>query len=812
MGRIIYWLATFFLLGNLVVRLPVLHNNGLNVPAIVLSFALLLLFFQYKPSLLPSLFFLFGLSFPLYCYQPYTLNNQVFESLIVVLGLVLCLLPSGKETRRRLDCTILFLLASCLLLALLSILLLPLASLGRLFSLWGVIDFSSAALSATPDTPLYPLSAANRLLLFFVVVLMVSVRRDAPALYKNLFRGAAAGGVLAAVTGVFNQYGLIDLSWLRPQFLDPSGVPRLHSVTGNPGWFAQYILGTFPFVLLLLPRKRSFLFCYLILTGVSLLCGLSLLLTASRTSWLLFPIVIPLCFLFLLDFGREVKPAARGTAYTSMARGVLIIALFSLLAGTLVYGFWYRNGAAGEGKGGSRQQYILKRLRHIATPGERARVWRESLVLASESPLFGLGYEAYKWHQKVMMSIPGSRFAGNRKTVNNWDTPHNFFLQLVIGNGLAGLALWLLLLYSILRVFWLNYRISSSLFAGLSLLSLFTLLFYGLTQSIQYIPLIWFFVFLFAGFAMTIVGESCGRHRLRPLLYSSVILLLCSAAVAYLVNIQSWRLARRYQVIRYFNERGPIRYAGFYSRENWGREGVFRWSGPRAEIRLPETGMIGFTLVCNTPGLALDPVVLDVTLNNVPVDHYTFWKTGKVNRTYYVPAIGGGNIENVIVFTPSRTWTPRLAGMGMDTRNLGIAVSEPHLAGTPAIREAGFSRLQVDESKGRLLLFRWTGRSAIIDPAKYGPGEPLLFFLGDRPFLDKKPLIVRFIQDRRELGSVQIAEYGWNEVVLPRDLDRDRPLMFLVSKTWNPRKEGYGSDGRDLGVAIALSPSVPAKR
>ena len=811
MGRITYWLATLFLLGNLVVRFPALHNNGLDLPAIVLFVALLLLFFQYKPSLFPSLFFLLGLTFPLYCYQPYTLNSQVFESLIVVLGLMLCFFSPGQETRRRLDSTILFLFASCLLLALLSLLLLPLASLSRLFSLWGLIDFSSAALSATPDAPLYPLAAANRLLLFFVVVLLISARKDAPDLYKKLFRGAAVGGVLAAFMGVLNQYGLIDLSWLRPQFLDPSGVPRLHSVTGNPGWFAQYMLGTFPFVLLLLPRKRCFLFCYIILAGVTLLCGLSLLLTASRTSWLLFPIVILFCFLFLLRLDREAKPAARGTACRPLARGVLIIALFFLFAGTLGHGFWHRNGAVGEGRGLSRKQYILQRLRHIATPGERSRVWRESLVLASESPLFGLGYGGYKWHQKVMMSIPGSRFAVNRKTVNNWDTPHNFFLQLVIGNGLAGLVLWLLLLYSILRVFWLNYRMNSSLFAGLSFLSLLTLLLYGLTQSIQYIPLIWFFVFLFAGFAMTIAGDSCGRHRLRPLLYSSVILLLCSAAVAYFVNIQSWRLARRYRVIRYSNERGSIRYAGFYGRENWGREGVFRWSGPRAEIRLHETGMIGFTLVCNTPGLALDPVVLDVTLNNIPVDHYTFWKTGKVNRTYYLPAIGG-SVENVIVFTPSRTWTPRLAGMGTDTRNLGIAVSEPHFAGTPAIREAGFSRLEVDESKGRLLLFRWTGRSAIIDTAKYGSGEPRLFFMGDRPFLDKKPLIVRFIQDRRELGSVRITEYGWNEVVLPRDLDRDRPLMFLVSKTWNPRKEGYGSDGRDLGVAIAPLPSVSATR
>lgn len=811
MGRnCMQWLAALFLLGNLVVRLSVLHNNGLDVPAIVLAVALIVLFFRFKPDLLQGFCLLLGLTFPLYCYQPYTLNTQIFESLILVFGLMLCLFPLWRVHGRKLDRTILFLLSSCLLLAVLSMVLLPCSAIVRLFSLWSLIDFGSAVLASTPDSPLYPLAAANRLLLFFLVILLVSVREDAHTLYRNLFRGAAAGGLLASFLGILNQYDFADLSWLRPQFLDPSGVPRLHSVTGNPGWFAQYILGTFPFVLLLLPGKERTLARYFVLTVVSFLCGLALLLTASRTSWILFPLVTLFCVLYLIHSGRETVEMSRRT-HASPVRGVMGVALVSLLVLSLISGVtnWKETG---EGTGGpSRKQYILKRLRHIATPGERMRVWSESLVLAGESPVFGLGYEGYKWHQKVMMSIPASRFARNRKTANNWDTPHNFFLQLVIGNGLAGLALWVLLLSAVLRLLWLDYRRNGSPLAVSSFLSMLFLLMYGLTQAIQYVPMIWFLLFLSTGFAMTLGREPYGRCRSRPLLYSALIILLCIGAGVYLANIQSRRLAERYGVARYSEERGPVRYAGFYDRENWGKEGVFRWSGPRAEIRVPYSGMVSFDLVCNTPGLTTDPVVIDVALNTIPLDRYTFWNAQKVRRTYYFPT-PESNDTNTIVFTISRTWTPRLAGVGLDTRNLGIAVSEPRLMDTLAFRETGFSGVEVDDKEGRLLLYRLTGRSGVLDPSRYGSGRLRLFLRGTQPFLQEEPLLVHFSQGRKDVGFVHLAGPGWNEVALPPDLHRDRPLRFLVSRTWNPRKDGYGDDGRDLGVALAPLPTAAVKR
>ncbi len=803
MGRIaVQWLAALFLLGNLVLRLPLLHNSGLDVPAILLGGGMLFLFFQYRPGLLQHLCLLLGLSFPLYCYQSYTTNSQVFEFLAVLFGLLLSLQALRKGGKRKVDTDIVFLLTCCLLLAFSSLLLLPLTSIFRLLSLWGAFDFSSAVLAATPDVPLYPLAAANRLLLFFFVILFLSHQEDAPVLYRKLFQGAAAAGLLAALLGVLNQTTSLDLGWLRPQFLDPSGVPRLHSVTGNPGWFALYLLGTLPFVLLLLPRRQSRFLRYLMLAGVFLVSGLALLLTASRTSWLLFPVIAVLLLLGLRRLCRQEAVPAKGAFRRSAAAAISSVLLLCLLAAGLMYGVGGRENLGSGGGETARMQYIMRRLRHIVTPGERLRVWRESLVLAGESPGFGLGYEGYKWHQKVMTSIPESRFARNRKTANNWDTPHNFYLQLVISNGLAGLVLWGLMLCFVFRNLWLGCRYEGSSPAMSSLLSLVALLLYGLTQSIQYIPLIWYLFFLSIGYAMTVEQGNVYRHRFRPVLYPAVLLLLGIGIMAYLSNVQSRRLAERYGVERYATQRGAIRYVGFYGREEWGRQGVFRWSGPRAEIRLPYAGMVGFTLACNAPGLALDPMVLDVTLNGRPIDRYTFWDTRKVYRRYLLPALDSGT-ANLLQFTVSRTWTPRRAGMSGDRRDLGVAVSAPRLLGTAAGQEAGFSWVQVaEEGDGRPMLYRWTNRSAVLDPAPNVTDRLRLLLLGERPYLDRKPLVVDFIQDNRRLAAIQIAESGWKEITLPEGLRRDRPLVLLVDRTWNPRKEGYGDDGRDLGVAV----------
>ncbi|NPA94734.1 MAG: O-antigen ligase family protein, partial [Thermodesulfobacteria bacterium] len=496
---------------NLVIRVAVLHDQGNNIPLLALSMATLFLLFSLnKHNVFRWFCFVLGLSFPFYCYQSYTVYNQFFEFLIVILGGFAWFRHYSYDVDSgTINKGVVVFLWSCVLLACSSLLLFPVSQIVRLLSLWGPFDFGSAVLSATPENALYAVAAANRLVLFSVVILLLSVQGDAKKYYEKIFQGVITGALLTTVAGVLNQWGILDLGIFRPQFHAPSGVPRLHSVAGNPGWFAQYLIGSLPFIFLLIPKNKGLFLKLAIVTVVFLFCGAALLLTASRTSWLLFPVVAVAGYLYLFFFGSGTNPN-RFKGKKSLRTG-LFMAAFLWAVGLCVIGAFFVIIQSGPVKGpaGSvtRTQYILHRLENIVTPGERIKVWRESLVLGSESPVFGMGYEGYKWHQRVMSSIPGSRFARSRQTINNWDTPHSFFLQLFISNGIVGVIVWFLLIFYVLYLIFRDAWFHKSTLSMMCFVSILQYLLYGLTQSLQYIPLIWFVFFLQIGYAMTLADR-----------------------------------------------------------------------------------------------------------------------------------------------------------------------------------------------------------------------------------------------------------------------------------------------------------------
>ncbi len=811
-GVPVRWLAGLFLLTNFITRLAVLHNYGVGTPAVLLSASLLFLLIWRKPDLLEHFCLVFGVSFPLYCYQSYTVNSQIFEFLIVVLGIV-CWFRLFNVTGAKVNRDVAGFLFCYVILALVSLALFPVFSFARLFSLWGVFDFSSAVFSATPENPLYSLAAVNRLVLFFVVILLVSSQHDAQVLYRKLYLGAVLGGLIATILGILNQYSVIDLAWYRPQFIDPSGVPRLHSVMGNPGWFAQYLLGCIPFVFFLLPGRGLSAVRFVIVTAFFLLCGLALLLTGSRTSWLIFPVVAFLCYLYMLLFSTAGSLSWRAI-YRGTVRIVVTFVFVGLIVTSVVLSAVKLNLVDNSATELSRVQFIIKRLHNIVTPGERAKVWRESLALGEESPVFGMGYEGYKWHQQVMNSIPESRFAKNRRTLNNWDTPHNFFIQLFISNGIVGVVIWCFLIgYTVMLIGRDLYRNKQPL-DMLFLISLSAFLLYGLTQSLQYIPLIWFLLLLIFGYAM-ILDEKLlphGLQQFRPYIFVICALLVLTGGGVYARNAQSQRLADEYGVAKYSSDRGTEVYTGFYAQEDWGKDGIFRWSGRHATLQFNRYGAVEITFFCNAPGLVSNPIVIDVLLNGNPVDRYTFWEQQKVQRTYWV-STDDKSSESRMDIRVSRTWNPKQAGHGGDTRNLGVAVSEPRFMGRVQEKDIGVTSWQILKQKEtKLVRFRWTNRSAVINLQKYRTEGALIVMLKSKqPNLGTEPLSVRFFQQGGVIESVQLADNGWNRIVLQRQLDYDLPLTIRVNRTWNPKLNGYGSDPRDLGVAIAFLTSSDTK-
>lgn len=805
------WFSVLFLLVNCIARLSVVHENGFSICVVLLSAVIAFFLIWQKPILLSQLCFLLGLSLPWYGFQSYTVNNQVFELFIVLLGIIFWLRLLNNAAR-QLNRDIVGFLSCSILLALVSLLLLPVVSFSRLFSLWGFLNFSSAVLSATPENPLYSLAALNRLLLFFLVVFLGSKQYDARELYRKICIGAVLACVVISIFGLLNQYGVIELARFRPQFFDPSGVSRLHSVMGNPGWFAEYIVVCSPFILLVLPARRHVFFRLAAMTLFFLVCGAALILTGSRTSWLIYPLIIVACYMHVFFLRQQGR--GEGSRSFIFCNGrttgfiVVLVGAFVLGSATIIIKLDSGNAQSGNL---TRIQYIVHRLRNIATPGERIKVWQESLILGSESPWFGMGYGSYKWHQSVMSSLPRTQFAQNRKTVNNWDTPHNFFIQLYISNGIIGMFVWLFLFGFIGMLLFCDVYQKKQPFSLALLISLGGFLSYGMTQSIQYISMICFLLFLIIGYAMTLDSTvlPVRLRNIRGYTMLGCMAVLLSGGVAYAHNFQSRILARKYNMHNYSVGGHLPLWIGFYRKEDWGTKGIFYWSGPQAEMSLRGRRVVDIDFLCNAPGLDSNPIVFDVVLAGRAIDRYTFWGARTIKRQYWIPG-KKGDLEKKLVFRVSRIWNPRLSGVGSDIRNLGVAVSEPKFMCQFPHGDLGFYGWQaVSRGEGkpyRLLKYRWTRREAVLDLSSHAERPIALLLKSDQPYIKNHPVTVEFFQQDTLTDSFTLLDHHWKRMTISDRVDYKKPLVIRVSRTWNPRRDGYGDDPRDLGVAVALLP------
>lgn len=671
--------AAVFLLGNVAARSYAVYGFGLKTTAVLTTVFVLLILVRLFPGLLQYLCLLLGLTLPLFGFQSYTLYNQAFELCVATLG---CLLLFGRGGFGLFDAPgrLAGMTAGYVLLALFSLLLLPLASFYDTLLLWGPFDFANRVFFATPNDPFYSLAAGNRLLVFFLTVVLLSRHSAAPKLFRNIFAGSAAGLIIACLLGLLDLFGVFSLAWYRPRFIDGSGVDRLHSVFGNPGWFAEYAVVSIPLVFLLLDRVKSSRMRLAGLSAVLVLAGASLVFTGSRTSWLVFMVALVFCYLAarLRVPGSEERPVAwRELRGSCIKAGAGALAL-GVIGGLLFLAASRTSPAVKQGQTMSKKQYIAQRMKNIAAPQARGRIWADSMALLGESPAYGLGYEAYRWHSGVMGSIPDSRYARQRTTKVDWDTPHNMYLQLIAGNGWAGLLVWLMLAGYTALMLCRDIAANRGLLSTVLLGALVLFHLYGLTQAMQYVASIWFMAFLIIGYGMLLERKPLASSlaRFGNLGVAAALAVALIGGAAYAGNFQSARLAERYGLSEYALDRGVERYKGFYNRENWGRDGNFRWSGRQSEIVLSRPGRVRFDIACFAPGLERRPLTLEVSLNGKPLDSHTFSKAGKITQTYDVPP-GDGQGENILRFRVSRVWNPRREGLNSDARILGVAVSAP---------------------------------------------------------------------------------------------------------------------------------------
>jgi len=678
LNRAITLLFLVFLLSNIILRLYALHSYGIVLKQLLPVLLVVFWVVRGNPGFISICFFLFGISLPLYGFQSYNFYNHIFEFQIIFLS---CLLLFTKGTKHGLvqEIGVVGAIASgYLLLIIFSLLLLPVSSFIDNVILWGPFDVCSALFYATPENPLYSLAAVNRFAVFGVFILLLNNKLTADKLYGAFFSGCAVSVLATCLLGLLNQFNVISLEWYRPEFISISGVNKLHSVLGNPGWFSEHVLVCTPFVLLLFYKKINVITRQFVFVTVFILIGMSLLLTGSRTGWLIFPIVVFFCCVsFLLFYVKKddviswkelklrfLQVSSLGIVVCLMIGSILMVVALGRFAGNI-------------GEASSREQYLVQRMRNIINPSVRIKLWKESLVLVSESPVFGMGYEGYRWHQEVMTSVPASKYAQQRQTRNNWDTTHNFYLQILVSNGVAGLLIWFMLISYVALLLYrdaITNRNEQS-FVLLGALGAFHL--YGFTQSMQYVASIWFLVFIIIGYSMNLESKIKlpGIERIGKYMVIVVILFTVSGGVVYGRNLQSHKLAERYGLSRYGVDRNDTQYKGFYKKENWGKDGMFRWSGRAAEIVLNGSGKVQFDFACYAPRLEQLPITLDVVLNDQSIDRITFRKGQKVTRTYDLP-VRDNHSPVTLYLNVSRVWNPKREKINTDTRNLGIAVSE----------------------------------------------------------------------------------------------------------------------------------------
>jgi hypothetical protein len=116
-------------------------------------------------------------------------------------------------------------------------------------------------------------------------------------------------------------------------------------------------------------------------------------------------------------------------------------------------------------------------------------------------------------------------------------------------------------------------------------------------------------------------------------------------------------------------------YMGFYNPEKWPQKNyTWRWSKKEGIISIPKKGVtIELNMQCNHPDIKEDPVIVNLLLNNQPLDEITFTEGRRfVSKRYRIP----DSIKGIpqLFLKVSRTWNPSKYGLSDDNRDLGVAV------------------------------------------------------------------------------------------------------------------------------------------
>jgi len=848
-----------FLGGNLFYRFSTIFDYSIFIKGLFVFLGVCSLFVILFPGYLRAFLLFFGASFFLFGFRSYDIQSQMFDTAVAFVAFTVFFVNLRRKNGAGSNRQLIALILSYIGLSLLSLLLLPVGHIAKDFWLFGFKTSLFQVANATPNTHLYPLAGVNRLVLFFIFALEASKGKEARELFKWIFTGIFSGAVFCAFVGLFDYYGIMSLAWYRFGTVTTPGV--FHSTFLNRGWFAEFILTVVPFVLIGFISKVKGVWWKILLLGSLVLCEIALILAGARAGWVSYPLILFMCWLFFY-FSKEGRLESFHFAWRDLVKIAVSVPITIAISFLLIFQVFMplsdslRNREDSKApivSSESTSQYIKAQTARIIDPSDRFLVWTQGVDVGRESPLFGMGYESFCWHANILAGIAESYYTVNKanKLEIVADDPHNIFLSLFVSGGFAGVGLWALIIGYGLMILVVDLVRNKRLLNVPVIISIISSHIYGVFQSTQYIPMIWFLVFLCLGYAMTL-DEKVLPDRIRRIVGYAVkvmMFLVLIGGVVYFVNRGSQGLAEKYGLEVYAKDQDWYKYHGFYDREKWG-ETYYRWSGAKASVvisgqwslgggqmagvgsrgprvegwRAEDKWVVEFDLQCHTPGVENEPVRVVTSLDGERIDDLWFDKKGSLKRQYYVGKKEAG-VGHKFLFEVSRTWNPKRLGVSEDLRDLGVAVSEVRFLDKMPKDGVGFYDWETlgggkipgwpGNTLGR---FRWTGMRASMLSTDYPSTivptgnktsrtkQPsmTLFLMCAHPDIDKNPVVLKIMGDNELLKQETFVDHQWRKVLIkPAELNNSKILTFQVNRTWNPKAAGVSEDGRDLGVAIA---------
>jgi O-antigen ligase len=381
---------------------------------------------------------------------------------------------------------------------------------------WG--DVALAWWAAPDDLPHFSTVAAVMTLQAGVLAWMVWREvRQSPEAGVQVALAQVVGLSVTVLLGLVEATG-VDLEWLRGYVLVHWAPGSIQSVTGNRGWFSQYVVYALPYSVVLMrglsvPMARRVLVA---LSGATLIC---LLFAFQRGGWAVGAWSVACLLVVLRSAPVDTAEAARVVcrrALRVLATTATVVVLAVVAVRTLVPPPDDRDGLPHVlGDRLSLASYV-SRLQGVDLLGGRERYWPVAWDLWKVHPLLGGGVDGFAHQHRVMVAAPDGVLHGRRPRVPMPNSAHNLYLQTLVGTGLAGLLALLAMCGLGLRAMLRTATHETTSYAGRLVAfasggSLLAIMLYGMVQEVTYIHALR--LMLCCAIGLLAAGEGAAERR-----------------------------------------------------------------------------------------------------------------------------------------------------------------------------------------------------------------------------------------------------------------------------------------------------------